>query len=46
MEESKGVTFTWKKLKDNFIKDFSFYPVEECIKEAIGEIKKNHRDDE
>ena len=40
MEASTGGTFTWQELKDNFIKDFSFFPVEESIKEVIEEIKK------
>ena len=40
MEEVRGGTFTWKKLKDNFIKDFSFSPAEECIKEAMEKINK------
>ena len=40
MEEARDRTFTRKKLKDNFIKDFSFSPAEECIKEAMEQINK------
>ena len=29
-----------QELKENFIKGFSFFRVEECIKETIEEIKK------
>ena len=39
MEEARGGDFTWKELKQNFTRDFSFSSVEGCVKEAIEEIK-------
>ena len=39
IEEAHGDTFTWKTLKQNFIKCFSFDPEEDQLKEAIEHIK-------
>lgn len=40
MEEEHGDTFTRKKIKEKFIKDFSFNPQEEKPKEATKHIKE------
>ena len=40
IEEERGDTFTWKTLKENFIKDFSFNPHEDQLKEATKHIKE------
>ena len=40
IEEARGDTFTWKTLKENFIKDFSFNPHEDQLKEATKHIKE------
>ena len=34
MEEERGETFTWKYLKENFVKDFKFVPQDETLLEA------------
>ena len=40
MEESRRETFFWKSLKNNFIKNFSFSPVEKCLREVVEEIQQ------
>ena len=35
MEEAQRETFSWKTLKENFIKYLSFSPAKECLKEFV-----------
>ena len=39
MEESRGKTFLWHELKENFIKDFNFIPQDENMVEITKQIK-------
>ena len=39
MEEARRETFTWKYLKENFIKDFKFVPHDESLVEASNQVK-------
>ena len=39
MEEARGKTFTWKELKENFLKDFTFSTQDELLVEASKQIK-------
>ena len=39
MEESRGETFQWHKLRENFIKDFSCIPQNEKLVETAKQIK-------
>ena len=39
MEKSRGETFTWNELKENFLKDFKFSPQDELLVEASKQIK-------
>lgn len=38
IEEAHGETFTWKDLKENFIKDFAFTLQEANLTKAVKEI--------
>ena len=40
IKEARGDTFTWKKLKHNFIKDFSFFLDDENLQPATKQIKQ------
>ena len=40
IEEVRGDTFTWKTLKQNFIKDFSFSPDDEHLQPAAQQIQQ------
>lgn len=40
IEEARGDTFTWKTLRENFIKDFSFTPDDEKLKPATKQIQQ------
>ena len=39
LEEERGETLDWKEIRQNFISDFQFQPVNENIKEVVEEIK-------
>ena len=39
MEEARGETFLWNKLKENFIKDFKFIPEDDQLVEVTKKIK-------
>ena len=39
MEESRGKTFVWNKLKENFTKEFKFIPEDEKLVEATKQMK-------
>ena len=41
IEEARGDAFTWKTLKENFIKDFSFTPDDEKLKPASKQIQQS-----
>ena len=40
MEETRGDTFVWNELKENFIKDIRFIPEADKMVEATNQIKK------
>ena len=40
MEEARGETFQWNKLRENFIKDFNFIPQNEKLVETAKQIKE------
>ena len=40
MEEARGETFLWHKLKENFIKDFKFIPQNKNLVETTKQIKE------
>ena len=40
MEESRGETFLWYEIRENFIKDFKFIPQNEKLVEIAKQIKE------
>ena len=40
LEEARGDTFTWKTLRENFIKDFSFIPDDKKLKPTAKQLQQ------